>query len=75
LSSQSCAPDPGDPATAPLPIEREERKERYRLSGLQRAELSPSGVDVSRIVCAPSQLVIQTSLSLRSRAVSAVPTV
>jgi hypothetical protein len=44
------------------------------LSGLQRGALSPSGDDVSRIDCAPSQLVIHTSLSDLSFAESAVLT-
>src|SRR5436190_9444736 len=65
-SSQICAP---------LPSCRPDKNARYRPSGLQRGALSLSGLDVSRSVVAPSQLVIQISLSDLSFAESIVVTV
>src|SRR5918993_3101833 len=53
FSSQTCPP------FAPC---RDETNDRYLPSGLQRGDDSPSGVDVSWIFCAPSQLTIQTSV-------------
>src|SRR4051812_34647308 len=50
----------------PLAPWREETKERYLLSGLQRGCDSPSGDEVTWMSCLPSQLTIQMSLSFLS---------
>src|SRR5262249_15410436 len=50
-------------------------KERYRPSGLHRGALSDSALEVTRMCCVPSQLVIQISVSLLSAMVSTVLTV
>src|SRR5450755_801997 len=54
---------------------RLERNESQRPSGLHRGALSLSVLVVMRRCCLPSQLVIQTSVSLLSAALSTVLTV
>src|SRR5215213_2724989 len=59
----------------PFPPCRDERKARKRPSGLKRGAVSASGDDVTCTVSAPSQLVIQMSVSLLSFAESVALTV
>src|ERR1039457_118315 len=54
---------------------RLDRNDSQRPSGLQRGALSLSGLLVMRRCCWPSQLVIHTSVSLLSAALSTVLTV
>ncbi len=54
---------------------RDETNDRYLPSGLQRGDDSPSGVEVSWICWAPSQLTIQTSVLFLSVSLWAVVTV
>src|SRR5262249_23682322 len=54
---------------------REERNARWRLSGLQRGVVSLCGLEVTRTLRAPSQLTIQTSVSLLSASRSTLVTV
>src|ERR1051326_1051488 len=54
---------------------RDEVKEMYLPSGLERGEASDSGLLVSWTVCVPSQLTIQRSLSRLSASLSMLETV
>src|ERR1035438_6444155 len=80
FTSVSCCASPpfGSSSQTWLPLAfpgRLDRNASQRPSGLQRGDVSFSGLVVMRRCCLPSQLVIQTSVSLLSAAVSTVLTV